>query len=285
MLATLDRLLVRCPDHLALATACEPGTGLCTVVGIDGSFSRRIGAQLAVRADGSTVGSLADGCLEAQLAADIARLDRAETVRYGHGSQTIDFRLPCGGGLDILLDPAPDRAACRAALALLADRQTARLTLASNALLAERIYVPALRVAAFGEGPELIAFARLAAAMDVATETFDKGQLALGQPADDCRFDPWTAALLLFHDHEWELPLLEQALASDAFYIGAQGGENARIARALALTARGVAEETVARITSPVGLIPACKNPETLALSALAQIVAESEQLHAANSR
>ena len=61
-------------DHAALVAACEPGVGLCTIVGIEGSFSRRLGAQLAVLPDGTTVGSLSDGCLEAQLATDMLSL-------------------------------------------------------------------------------------------------------------------------------------------------------------------------------------------------------------------
>ena len=40
-------------DHAALRAAAAGGAGLCTVVGIDGSFSRRLGAQLAVHPDGS----------------------------------------------------------------------------------------------------------------------------------------------------------------------------------------------------------------------------------------
>ena len=43
--------------------------------------------------------------------------------------------------------------------------------------------------------------------------------------------DPWTAVLLLFHDHEWEHALLEWALGTPAFLIGAQGGAPAREAR------------------------------------------------------
>ena len=91
--------------------------------------------------------------------------------------------------------------------------------------------------------------------------------------------DKWTAILLLFHDHEWEAALLEEALASDAFYIGAQGGERARRARLTELLSRGVTEEALARLTSPVGVVPICKTPETLALSALAQVTALYEGL------
>ena len=94
-------------DHEALAAATASGTGLCSIVNIEGSFSRRLGAQLAVHADGSVTGSLADGCLERELAAEVARGGEPRVIRYGAGSPKIDFRLPCGGGLDILIDPAP----------------------------------------------------------------------------------------------------------------------------------------------------------------------------------
>ena len=281
MLAELIRDASPTEDHVALSAACEAGVGLCTIVGIDGSFSRRLGAQLAVLPDGSTIGSLADGCLEAQLAVDIRALEYPKVIRYGRGSPKIDFRLPCGGGLDILLDPAPDRRACRRALDKLVDRQPAKIGLPEISPLPERRYLPSLRIAAFGEGPELTGLGALAAAMGIELVTYDKDRLTLGRTAEDCQLDPWTAALLLFHDHEWELPLLEQALASEAFYIGAQGGENARIARTLALTERGVPEERIARIRSPIGLIPSCKAPQALALSALAEIVGQYERLHA----
>ncbi len=118
----------QCSDHAALFAACEPGVALCTIVAIDGAFSRRNGSQLAILPDGSLVGSLSDTCLEQQLASDARDAGRAITKRYGRGSEMIDFRLPCGGGLDILIDPAPDRAACRAAAQALSRRQTGSIS-------------------------------------------------------------------------------------------------------------------------------------------------------------
>ena len=266
-------------DHLALTAACAPGVGLCTIVGIEGNFSRRLGAQIAVLADGTTVGDLADGCLENQLAADMAEGGDRRITRYGRGSFTIDFRLPCGGGLDILIDPAPDRMACRIALENLRMRRPARVRVEAGGHIFTRSYLPSLKLVVLGEGPELEAVASLADAMQIDIEAVPKDALALGQAAEAVRYDPWTACLLLFHDHEWELALLEQALASRAFYIGAQGGEKARSDRTLALAARGVPEEQIARLTSPVGLMPACKSPRTLALSAISEIVARYEQM------
>ena len=50
-------------DHSAIGASANNGAALCTIVNIDGSFSRRLGAQLAINPDGSIVGSLSDGCL------------------------------------------------------------------------------------------------------------------------------------------------------------------------------------------------------------------------------
>ena len=266
-------------DHAALHAAAHNGAALCTIVGIEGSFSRRLGAQLAVLPDGDVVGSLADGCLEQQLARDVATLRHPAVERYGHGSPKIDFRLPCGGGLDILLDPEPDRAACRDAIDRLAARRPAHIALPAPSPLARRDYIPALAIRAFGEGPELAAFDRLARAMNIAVETRSPGELSLGQVSGLAPADRWTAIVLLFHDHEWELALLAEALESEAFFIGVQGGEKARMSRIADLLARGISEEAIARIRSPIGLLPACKSPATLALSALSEIVGEYERL------
>jgi len=281
-------------DHAALRACLHEGRGLCTVVGIDGSFSRRVGAQMATQAGAdlhAAAGSLADQCLERQLAGDIAALAPGAAPllqRYGRGSPLIDFRLPCGGGLDILLDPAPDRGAVAAAVAALDARQPAALALpvppdAPAHLIRARPYVPALRLVLFGEGVELAATADLARTMGLDTQVLARehaGSPALGRAPEGIAVDPWTAVLLLFHDHEWERAILRWALDTPAFYIGAQGGMRARTARLDTLLRDGVAESQLARITSPVGLIPRTREPGVLALSALAEILARYEALH-----
>ena len=92
MLAHEQFVATRDEDHLALAAACAAGVGLCTIVGIEGAFSRRLGAQLAVLPSGETVGSLSDGCLERQLASDLASCEKPQVVRYGKGSGKIDVK-------------------------------------------------------------------------------------------------------------------------------------------------------------------------------------------------
>lgn len=266
-------------DRAALRAACDPGVGLCTIVGIEGSFSRRLGAQLAVHPDGAITGSLADGCLEKQLASEVAAATGPVVKRFGAGSELIDFRLPCGSGLDVLIDPEPARDLCRAAVERLEQRQDAVLALPSPGLPLRR-YVPALRLQLFGEGPELEALVALAGAAGVEASAHGKDALSLGRRPAGLSADPWTAAVLLFHDHEWEQAILEWALATPAFYIGAQGGFEARRIRLERLAANGAAPEQLARIRSPIGAIAHSREPGVLALSVLAEIVGAYEALH-----
>ena len=145
-------------DHDALRYAAEHAAALCTIVKIEGSFSRRLGAQLAVARDGTTAGDMADNCLDAELANQAQAAfagGNPRVLRYGEGSPFIDFRLPCGSGLEILVDPSPDRAALAGCLAQLDAREPGALKLAlprdaPPGVLAERRYVPPLRLMVLG---------------------------------------------------------------------------------------------------------------------------------------
>ena len=113
-------------DQAAMRLAASCSAALCTIVGIEGSFSRRLGVQIAIANDGTVSGSLAAGCLERELATQAmqARASGApRLLRYGRGSPFIDFRMPCGSGLDIVVDPAPERVRLGRAIATLDARK------------------------------------------------------------------------------------------------------------------------------------------------------------------
>lgn len=272
-------------DQAALRMAAKGNAALCTLIGLDGSFSRRLGAQLAIRPDGGKAGSLADGCLERELEtqAMLAReLGRPVVLRFGRGSPFLDFRLPCGSGVDILIDPAPDRSALAGAVSALDARSEVTLTLAHERpdLLCQRQYIPAPRLLVFGEGPEADGLSGLGRNYGLAVSHPRPGLgLALGSRPRDVDADRWTAIVLLFHDHEWEQAILAWALETPAFYIGALGGRTARENRLLCLREAGFSQEQIARVISPIGLIPQSREARALALSVLAEVVARYEDL------
>ncbi|MEP1422204.1 MAG: XdhC family protein [Erythrobacter sp.] len=90
--------------------------------------------------------------------------------------------------------------------------------------------------------------------------------------------DAWTATVFLFHDHDWEIDLMAAALQMPHFYLGAMGGRRAHEFRCEALLALGVTQSQLDRIHAPIGLFHSSRDPQTLALSALAEVVRTYEE-------
>ena len=86
--------------------------------------------------------------------------------------------------------------------------------------------------------------------------------------------DHATAIVILTHDDKFDLPALELALASDAFYVGLIGGRRNQEKKRERLRELGVDETSIERIAGPCGLdIGADATPE-VALSILAEAMA-----------
>lgn len=86
--------------------------------------------------------------------------------------------------------------------------------------------------------------------------------------------DHATAVVVLTHDDKFDLPALELALASDAFYVGLIGGRRNQERKRERLREAGVGDDALERISGPCGLdIGADSVPET-ALSILAEALA-----------
>ncbi len=84
--------------------------------------------------------------------------------------------------------------------------------------------------------------------------------------------DTRTALVLLTHDPKLDDPALEQALASEVFYIGALGSSRTHAKRVERLTAKGFTPDQIARIYGPVGLDIGAAGPAEIAMSILAQM-------------
>ena len=281
---------------------------LVSISAIDGGAPKPLGAHMAVLEDGQHIGHVSGGCVEAAIAAEVVPIIAGgadEIVRFGKGSSFIDIRFPCGGGVDLLIHVRPDEALLDDALARFARRDafsiafdpatssgrivdTTRETGWADGLFLRR-YLPRTRLLAIGRGPDLEVIARVAAAaeLDLAFATPDEDTAAalaaLGAPITllktpgqgiELSIDRWTATVLLFHEHEWENAILARAAAAGGFYLGALGSVRTHRERCERLRAMGVAEEHIARIRGPIGLIDRAREPGVLALSVLAEITA-----------
>ena len=61
------------------------------------------------------------------------------------------------------------------------------------------------------------------------------------------------------------------------FYFGAMGGKRAHAFRSEALLARGITQDQLDKIRAPIGLFHSSRDPHTLALSTLGEIVSTYE--------
>ena len=268
---------------------------------------RNPGTHMGVSRDGSFVGSLSGGCIENAVVAEAqSALEKGSSrlVRFGAGSPYLDIRLPCGGGLDVHFQPLRDDTLVRSASQAIAARKPFSVELdRANVVFREGWretsfdrengqgtfgHWPQARLLIVGHGAGVEALAQLGGTMgcEVVVHTPDErvaGRLSksaahvshLARTTDigQLESDPWTAIVFLFHDHDWETSLMTHALTLPHFYIGAMGGRQAHAARKVALMQSGVSERAFDTIHAPVGLFHSSRDPMTLALSTLGQIV------------
>lgn len=294
---------------LARAKAAGVRGALVTISQIDGGAPKPLGTQMAVLEDGRHVGHVSGGCVEAAIAAEVVPMiarGRDEIMRFGKGSRFIDIRFPCGGGVDLLVHVSPSAEMLTEALARFGQREAFAIEFtpaASRAAMRDaaatgwadgafvRTFLPRTQLVLCGRGPDFEVLARVAAAAEfdlwLASPDADPaiGEVALLRDptrAPPLPLDPWTATVLLFHEHEWEEALLAQAVAGPGFYVGALGSVKTHAKRRERLAAMGLPAAQLDRIHGPIGLIDRARDPGMLALSVLAEITAERARLERA---
>lgn len=276
---------------------------IALILDVEGSSYRPVGAAMTFDTEGRWTGSLSSGCIERDINIHVQEARRTglpKMLRYGRGSPFKDIELPCGGGLSILVLPRPDRSVLQWAAGQLLERKTANLAIRPSGRLVRhrrgsgdisiRI-LPELRFVIFGKGIEAKTFASTVKLLGYEVELFSP-DTELGSDIvnlssryipsprwpDGLDVDERTAVTLFFHDHDWEPPLLEAALRTPAFYIGAQGSLRAASKRRAALEALGVSKVGLSRLSQPFGLIPSVRDPRTMAVSVLADVLARAAQ-------
>lgn len=294
---------VRIPESEFPLSRATGAVAFATIVGLTGPSFRPCGSTMFVTGDGQRVGSLSSGCIDADVAIHARaayETGQGRKLRYGEGSPFWDVRLPCGGGLDILVMPMTSPELTEEIRRLLLMRRPVRLHVGRAGLsltpkdgddIAIDI-VPDTRFVVYGKGLEVAVFADLVAnagfetvvvspepdeTAHIATAQFDIVPLAEASALASTRIDSETACLLFFHDHDHEPELLRMLLASQAFYIGAQGSRKTAAKRVEKLRALGVHDADVARVHGPIGVIPSARDPRTLAVSVLAEVLMEAQ--------
>ena len=285
---------------------------LGTITRTWGSAPRPVGSVVAIRADGRVAGSVSGGCIEDDLIERVRRgalaSRRPECVRYGVGAEeAMRFGLPCGGTLELVLEPVGEQSRIPELLARLdrGARVQRRLDLATGAVTLEApqaadelhltehwlvtTHGPRWRLLIIGAGQLTQYLADMARALDYQvtvcdpreeyadTWTQDGVHLTREMPDDAVlafRPDGHTAIIALTHDPKLDDLALLEALASPAFYVGAIGSRVNQSRRRERLARHfGLSDAALDRLHGPVGLKNGARTPPEIAVSILAHMI------------
>jgi xanthine dehydrogenase accessory factor len=289
---------------------------LATVVRTWGSAPRPIGAMLVIRDDGHVIGSVSGGCVEDDLIERVKTLTAAqqstgakpEVVTYGvTADQAARFGLPCGGTLQLVLEPVTAESQLKELLttierhelvARLLDMETGAVKLKSghwsdvlefDGKTLKSIHGPRWRLLIIGAGQTSRFLAQMAQALDYQVTVCDPraeyadewnvpgATLERGYPDDvvlQLNPDPHLAVVAVTHDPKLDDAALTEALKSPAFYVGALGSRANNEKRRKRLADFDLSAAEIARLHGPVGLRIGSKTPAEIAVSIVAEITA-----------
>ncbi|PYP76007.1 MAG: hypothetical protein DMD35_19860 [Gemmatimonadetes bacterium] len=269
----------------ALADAAGRGEGamLATVVGVDGSTYRGAGARMVVRADGSTVGAVSGGCLEADIVArapDVLATGTPQLVHYDTSTPddaVLGFGMGCQGVIDVRLEPLAGDAlyAEMDRLAELRARSAVRLLVCGAGTDA----IPVVQLAALtgwlvtvvDHRPSFTTAERFPDAQRVLQLDATQAEAAL---ASVVRLDEFTGAVVMGHAASHDRARLHELLGAPGLrYIGVLGPR--RRTMELLEGAPGVAPGTVPpNVFAPIGLDIGAETPEEIALAIVSECAA-----------
>lgn len=291
---------------------------LFTVVRTWGSSPRPPGAWMALRHDGVLHGSVSGGCIEEDL---IARIQAGEfrsgapfTLKYGvKAEEAWRFGLPCGGTLELLVEPEPDSFDLAQLAEYLSQGQlvTRQVCIGQHKVKLQPVqshqgfswdgetlqtpHGPDWRLMLIGAGQISRFIAPMAQALGYKvlicdprveyTEEWDiPGTLLIPGMPDDAvlaiKPDPHCAIVALTHDPKLDDMALLEALKSKAFYVGALGSQTNNTKRKARLKEHfDLSDEELGRLHGPVGLSIGSRTPPEIAVSVMAQMTAIKNEL------
>jgi len=268
-------------DRLIAAADAGGRLAVATAISIDGSAPRTVGTSMAF--DGSAViGSIAGGCVEGAVV-ETCELVLADgiprTVEYGVTDETaFEVGLTCGGQLRIhvqLLTHGVVEALREGRDIEVCSEFTDRPRVAHTMIIFGSMeYSAALSAAAQVVGFDVTVCDPRA--LFTTSARLPGATVVVRWPTDFLRaatVDANTVICVLSHDARFDAELIALALELPVAYVGAMGSRVTHDRRIASLIERGVSEEALLRLHSPIGLDLGASTPEETAVSILAEVL------------
>jgi xanthine dehydrogenase accessory factor len=232
---------------------------LATVVQVKGSTPRSKGSKMLVRSDGSILGSIGGGCLEAEVWEAAMKVIQEETTKVLDfdltGRKDTPQGLICGGIMQILVEPIisqPTVYIFGAGHVGFAVSKIAKMT--------------GFRVAVIDDRPAYANIERFPDADDfyVDDPATIVTRLNIGQS---------DYLIIACRGHLEDQRVLEQAIKTPAAYIGMLGSKKKNKTVFSNLKAGGVQKEVLEKVHAPIGMPITTETPEEIAVSIMAEII------------
>jgi xanthine dehydrogenase accessory factor len=268
--------------------------------------------MVVVRDDGQVVGSVSGGCVEDDLIEKVREksvaVSRPEKLIYGVTKEQAErFKLPCGGTLEVVLEPVSRNSRLDELLGSIErhelvarfldmDTGAVRLepgrwsdTVEFDGKMLKTVHGPHWRLLIIGAGQLSRYLAQMALALGYRVivcdpreeyeEAWDVAGVAInrGMPDDvvlSMNPDAHSAVVALTHDPKLDDMALLEALKSPAFYVGALGSKRNNDGRRKRLAEFDLSGAEIARMRGPVGLKIGSKTPPEIAVAILAEMTA-----------
>jgi xanthine dehydrogenase accessory factor len=233
---------------------------VATIVNVHGSIPSFKTAKMLVRDDGSIVGTIGGGCVEAevwQAAREVMEDEKSRTLTFNlNQDPKYDTGLVCGGTLDIFIEPI---------------LPAALLYIFGGGHVSVNLYKVALNagfdVTVADDRETYANRERFPDAKDVIADDFDRVMERLS-PNES------SYIVIVTRGHRDDMRMLRWAVQTSARYIGMIGSKRKTIAIFRELTKEGLAPELFDRVHAPVGLDIGAVTPEEIAVAITAELIA-----------
>ncbi len=233
---------------------------IATIVQVRGSIPSFESAKLLVREDGSMIGTIGGGCVEAEVwnaAREVMETEKSKHMSFNLGQDAAyDNGLICGGQLDVFVEPV----------------------------------IPPPRAVIFGAGHISKSLCKVASLAGFSTTIVDNRDSFANRErfpeADEIFAEEYeevfpklivhesTYLIIVTRGHRDDMRVLRWAAATQARYVAMIGSKRKVISVIKELEKDGLSREQLGRIYAPMGLEIGAISPEEIAIAVAAEMIA-----------
>lgn len=241
---------------------------LATIINVRGSIPSFATAKMLVRDDGSILGTIGGGCVEAevwQAGREVMEQEKPRTLSFDlNHDPKYNTGLVCGGSLEVYVEPI---------------LPVAVLYMVGAGHVGLHVYrvarIAGFEVVVLDDRESFANRERFPEAREIFADDFDKvaAQLTLPESA---------FVVIATRGHTDDMRALRWAVGTPARYIGMIGSRRKVVTVYRTLESEGIAPESFDRVHAPIGLNIGAVTPEEIAVAVVAEMIAVRRNAEAA---